>query len=79
LTRYQNIAKHNKNGVEMDNSEKTMSIRTAAQRIGRSISTLRNWHRQNILVPEYTLNGIRLYTEAQVIEFMESNRTKKRG
>lgn len=54
--------------------KKLFKTGAAAQYLGITPHTLRNWHYKNILVPELILeSGHRFYTKEQLDKFMSEN------
>jgi len=48
-----------------------MKIKEAAEFLGVCVSTLRNWHKQGILVPEVNpLTKYRIYSEEDLMDFL---------
>lgn len=55
-------------------NKKLFKTGEAAQYLGVTPHTLRNWHYRNLLVPELILeSGHRFYTKEQLDKFMEEN------
>lgn len=55
------------------------SIGQFAKRIGKTVETLRNWEKKNILIPSYrTKAGYRMYSEEQLIEVLQKEKPSER-
>lgn len=54
-----------------------LTVTAAAEFVGVSPSTLRNWDRQGKLRPErHPLNGYRLYTRRELEQLLDLSRTR---
>ena len=53
-----------------DNSGAVFTPREFATRVGRSVSTLRNWERRGYLVPGRYPSGQKFYTESHVVQIL---------
>jgi len=55
------------------------SIGQFAKRIGKTVETLRNWEKKNVLIPAYkTEAGHRMYSEEQLIEVLQKETPSER-
>lgn len=55
----------------LDSMERLYSIGKVSKQLGVTTATLRNWHRDGILVPAKITNGkTRYYSEKQIKEYL---------